>query len=53
LRTRLVGCSRWLDGGLTCPAEISITEESDKNDDHERRGKELAPGKKERRREHQ
>jgi hypothetical protein len=42
-----------VDSDLTCSAEISIAEESDKNDDHERRGKELASGKKERCREHQ
>ena len=52
-RMALVGSSGCLGGGLTCPAEISITEESDKNDHHKRREKELAPGKKERRREHQ
>jgi hypothetical protein len=54
LNARAVGCSRWLGGGLTCSAEIPVADESDKNDDHERREeKELTSGENERQREHQ
>jgi hypothetical protein len=42
--------NRVLGGWLTCSAKISIAEESDKDDGHERREKELAPRKKEQRR---
>ena len=38
---------------LTGSSEIPVAEESDKNDNHERREKELAPWDNERRREHQ
>ena len=43
------GGSRWSGGRFTYSAEISVAEESDKDDDHERREeKELAPGEHER-----
>jgi hypothetical protein len=35
-------CSASLGGELACLPEIPVAEESDKNDNHERRGKELA-----------
>ena len=38
------GCSDLSGGGLTHPVEIPTAEESDKNEYHERRKKDLAPG---------
>jgi hypothetical protein len=37
-----VGCSASLGGELACLPEIPVAEESDKNDNHERRDRELA-----------
>jgi hypothetical protein len=42
-----------LGGGLTYPMKALVAEESDKNDDHDRREKDLATGDKEGRREQQ
>jgi hypothetical protein len=43
IRAGAVGGSRLLGGGLTYPVKVPVAEESDKNNDHERREKDLTP----------